>query len=164
VTTPVIRPLRESEVGVADRIFRIAFGTFVGLPDPMAFGRQADIIGSRWRSDPGSVLAAEQAGEIVGSNCLINWGSVGLFGPLTVRPDLWDRGVAKRLLEPTMERFGSLGSTHLGLFTFPKQPQAPRPLSEVRLLAPKPDRRHDEASGAQGPARPMVSPVEASHE
>lgn len=123
MTTSVVRPLRESEVGVADRIFRVAFGTFVGLPDPMAFGRQADIIGSRWRADPDSVLAAEQAGEIVGSNCLINWGSVGLFGPLTVRPDLWDRGVAKRLLEPTMERFESWRSQHLGLFTFPNSPK-----------------------------------------
>jgi GNAT superfamily N-acetyltransferase len=122
VTTAVVRPLRESELPVADRIFRLAFGTFIGLPDPMAFGRQADIIGSRWRADPASVLA-ELAGELVGSNCLINWGSVGLFGPLTVRPDLWDRGVAKRLLESTMEHFDSWRSAHLGLFTFPSIPK-----------------------------------------
>jgi GNAT superfamily N-acetyltransferase len=123
VTAPVVRPLRESEIRTADHIFRVAFGTFIGLPDPMAFGRDADIIGSRWRTDPTSLLAAELAGEIVGSNCLINWGSVGLFGPLTVRPDLWNRGIAQRLLEPTMERFESWGSTHLGLFTFPNSPK-----------------------------------------
>jgi GNAT superfamily N-acetyltransferase len=123
VTTPVVRPLRESEIRTADRIFRVAFGTFVGLADPMAFGRDADIIGSRWRTDPTSLLAAELAGEIVGSNYLINWGSVGLFGPLTVRPDLWNQGIAQRLLEPTMERFESWGSKHLGLFTFPNSPK-----------------------------------------
>ncbi|MGH7347142.1 MAG: GNAT family N-acetyltransferase, partial [Candidatus Rokuibacteriota bacterium] len=123
MTAATIRPLRESELGVADRIFRLAFGTFLGLPDPLAFGRQADIIGSRWRADPASVLAAELGGELVGSNCLIHWGKVGLFGPLTVRPDLWDRGVAKRLLEATMERFESGRSEHLGLFTFPNSPK-----------------------------------------
>lgn len=62
-------------------------------------------------------------GEIVGSNCVINWGSVGLFGPLTVRPDLWDRGIAKRLLEPTIERFAAWRTEHLGLFTFPHSPK-----------------------------------------
>jgi hypothetical protein len=47
------------------------------------------------------------------------WGSLGFFGPLTVRPDFWDRGVAKRLLEHTMPMFESLGVRHAGLFTFP---------------------------------------------
>ena len=32
-----IRPLRETELDAADRIFREAFGTFVGLPDPLRF-------------------------------------------------------------------------------------------------------------------------------
>jgi hypothetical protein len=26
---------------------------------------------------------------------LTNWGSVGLFGPLTIRPDYWDKGDQK---------------------------------------------------------------------
>ena len=32
-----IRPLMESELEDADRIMRIAFGTFIGLPDPAEF-------------------------------------------------------------------------------------------------------------------------------
>lgn len=32
-----IRPLEESDLPEADRIFRIAFGTFLGLPDPVAY-------------------------------------------------------------------------------------------------------------------------------
>jgi hypothetical protein len=26
---------------------------------------------------------------------MANWGSVGVLGPLTVHPDLWNKGVAK---------------------------------------------------------------------
>jgi N-acetylglutamate synthase-like GNAT family acetyltransferase len=56
---------------------------------------------------------------LVGSNFATNWGSVGFFGPLTVRPDLWDRGVASRLMEPIMACFERWGTKHAGLFTFP---------------------------------------------
>jgi N-acetylglutamate synthase-like GNAT family acetyltransferase len=48
-----------------------------------------------------------------------NWGTVGFFGPLTVRPDLWDSGVGKRLMEPVMDQFASWGTRLAGLFTFP---------------------------------------------
>ena len=43
---------------------------------------------------------------------------MGFFGPLSVRPDLWDRGIARRLLDPVMERFVTWRTTHTGLFTF----------------------------------------------
>ena len=33
-TSVSIRPLKENELEEADRIFRLAFGTFLGLPDP----------------------------------------------------------------------------------------------------------------------------------
>ena len=46
------------------------------------------------------------------------WGSVGFFGPLTVRPELQERGVARALLARTMEQFNSWGTRHVGLFTF----------------------------------------------
>ena len=32
-----VRPMIETDHVDADRIFRMAFGTFLGLPDPMAF-------------------------------------------------------------------------------------------------------------------------------
>jgi hypothetical protein len=47
-----IRPLREEDLPVADRLFRLAFGTFLGLPDPMAFAGDAEYVRSRWRADP----------------------------------------------------------------------------------------------------------------
>lgn len=113
-----IRQLTENDLGDADRIFRLAFGTFIGLPDPMEFAGDADYVRTRWLADPASALGAESAGALVGSNFLTNWGSAGFFGPLTIHPDFWDKGVARRLLEPTMDIFAEWGTKLAGLFTF----------------------------------------------
>ncbi len=113
-----IRPLREDELAEADRIVRLAFGTFLGLPDPLQFMGDADYARTRWRANPPAALAAELNGELAGTNFLSRWGSVGFFGPLTIRPNLWDRGIAQKLLGPTMEMFAQWGVTHAGLFTF----------------------------------------------
>jgi len=60
---------------------------------------------------------------VVGSNLATNWGSVGFFGPLTVRPDLWDKGISRQLMEPVMQKFSQWKHTHLGLFTFSHSPK-----------------------------------------
>ncbi len=114
-----IRPLREDDLPVADRIMRLAFGTFLGLPDPLKFNGDADYVWTRWRTDPSAAFGAEMAGELVGTNFATRWGSVGFFGPLSIRPDLWDRGIAQQLLSPTMVLFEQWGIRHAGLFTFP---------------------------------------------
>ncbi|MDP8929366.1 MAG: GNAT family N-acetyltransferase, partial [Actinomycetota bacterium] len=118
-----VRPLQESDLDVADRVLRLAFGTFVGLPDPLQMFGDSDYVYTRWRSDPASSIAAEVEGELVGSNFVANWGSVGFFGPLSVRPDLWDRGIAKRLLEATLDIFTAWGTRHAGLFTWAHSPK-----------------------------------------
>ena len=115
----VVRPLREADLAEAKRIFHLAFGTFLGLPDPMQFIPDRDFVISRWRTDPAGALAAESDGLLLGSNIATRWGSVGFFGPLTIRPDAWDRGIARRLLESTMELFAQWQTQHVGLFTFP---------------------------------------------
>src|SRR5689334_9557128 len=98
-----MRLLREVELPAADRIFRLAFGTFLGLPDPMQFAGDRDFIRPRWRANPEAAFAADFDGEFAGSNFAVGWGSVGFFGPLTIRPDLWDKGIGKSLLEPVIE-------------------------------------------------------------
>lgn len=113
-----VRPLQESDVPVADHIMRLAFGTFIGLPDPASFMGDAGYVRTRWNANPDAAFAAEINDEVVGSNFATNWGSVGFFGPLTIRPDLWDRGVGKRLMEPVVECFNRWGTKHAGLFTF----------------------------------------------
>jgi GNAT superfamily N-acetyltransferase len=113
-----VRPLEERDLPTADHIMRLAFGTFIGLPEPAAFMGDASYVRTRWLADPSAAFAAEVNGELVGSNFATDWGSVGFFGPLTIRPDFWDRGVGKRLVEPIMGLFNKWGTKHAGLFTF----------------------------------------------
>ena len=115
----LIRPLRENDLPEADRIFRLAFGTFIGLPDPTMFAAGCDFIRNRWRAKPEWTLGAELDGQLVGSNLATRWGSFGFFGPLTVRPDLWERGIAKQLLAATTDLFDQWNLKYAGLFTFP---------------------------------------------
>jgi GNAT superfamily N-acetyltransferase len=110
--------LQEADLPEADRIFRLAFGTFLGLPDPAQFDQGAEFIRARWNADPSATFAAKTQGKLVGTNFGTNWGSVGFFGPLTVHPDYWDRGIGKLLMEPMMNLFSGWGTTHAGLFTF----------------------------------------------
>jgi len=114
-----IRPLAEADLPLADRIFRQAFGTFLALPDPLSFAGDADLVSTRWRADPEASFGAYLDGELVGSNFVAHWGSFGFFGPLTVRPDLWDRGIARRLLDAAMDGFHQRGVEQTALFTFP---------------------------------------------
>jgi GNAT superfamily N-acetyltransferase len=113
-----IRPLLEEDLPEADRIMRLAFGTFLGLPDPLKFMGDADYARTRWPADPSAVFGADLKGVLVGSNFVTRWGSFGFFGPLTIRPDLWDRGIAQKLLTSTINLFDDWGVTHSGLFTF----------------------------------------------
>ncbi len=111
--------LKQSELQEADRIVRLAFGTFLGLPNPLEFMGDRNFLVPRWRSTHVKVIAAREGGRLIGSNVATRWGSFGLFGPLTVLPEYWDRGVAQRLLEATMTIFDRWGVRRTGLFTFP---------------------------------------------
>src|ERR1700730_4748182 len=113
-----VRPLAESDLPAADEIMRVAFGTFLGVPEPRTFMGDAAFVQPRWRSNPTAAFAAELDGEVVGSNFATRWGSFGFFGPLTVREDLWDRGIASQLMQPIMDLFETWGVRQAGLFTF----------------------------------------------
>ncbi len=118
VTPAVIAPLAEFELPEARRIVRTAFGTFLGVPDPEAFWADRDFVYGRWRAPHVAAFGASLDGHLVGSNFATKWGSVGFFGPISVRPELQERGIAQALLARTMEQFEAWGTTHNGLFTF----------------------------------------------
>ena len=83
----------------------------------------AGYVKTRWRADPASAFAAEVDGALAGSNFATNWGSVGFFGPLSVRPDVWDRGLGGRLVEPALQRFAEWQTEQVGLFTWSHSPK-----------------------------------------
>jgi GNAT superfamily N-acetyltransferase len=126
-----VRTLKENDLSEADRIFRLAFGTFLGLPNPMTCFGDADYVRTRFYADPstayGAIIVDEaggnENGRLIGSNFISNWGSVGFFGPLTVHPDYWSKGVARSLLVPTMQHFSRWNTRHVGLFTFAQSPK-----------------------------------------
>lgn len=109
--------LERDELGEADRVFRLAFGTARGLPEPEDFGRGAEVVATRWLADPTSAFKATVGGELVGVAFAARWGSVALFGPLAVRPDHWDHGVGRALWEARLPLLERWQSTHAGLFT-----------------------------------------------
>jgi len=114
----IVRPLRAEDLDEADRIFRLAFGTFLGLPDPIRFAGDADYVRWRFRALPDAAFAAEVDGTLAGSILAVRRGSVAFFGPLTVRPDLWEAGIGQRLVRATVDVFDRWGVRQAGLFTF----------------------------------------------
>jgi GNAT superfamily N-acetyltransferase len=118
-----VRALPERDLGEADHIFRLAFGTFLDMPDPTTFAGDSDYVHTRWRAaaqnkESGAAFGAYDGETLIGSNFLTRWGGFGFFGPLTIRPDHWNTGVAQKLLQTTMAQFETWGVRELGLFTF----------------------------------------------
>jgi hypothetical protein len=114
----IIRPMAKPDLPAAQRIVRLAFGTFVGAPDPENFWTDRDYVYGRFGAEHVVSFAAEEGGALAGSNFATRWGSVGFFGPLTIRPDLWDSGIGQSLVSAVSEQFESWSVRHAGLFTF----------------------------------------------
>jgi predicted N-acetyltransferase YhbS len=112
-----IRSLKEDDLRAVDVVFRLAFGTLAGLPDPITFSADTDFVRSRWLADPSAAFVADADGKPIGSIFAANWGSVAIVGPLTVHPNVWDKAIGTRLLEPTMDLLDRWGPTHAGLHT-----------------------------------------------
>ncbi len=112
-----IRPLEEADLPGVDTVFRLALGTLAGMPAPIKYGGDIDYVRTRWKADPHAAFVACLEGNPVGSIFASNWGSVAIVGPLTVHPNVWDRSIGTRLLEPTMDLLERWGPAHVGLHT-----------------------------------------------
>lgn len=118
----VIRPFEERDLAEADRVNRLAFGTFFGLAEPIRFRGDGAVIPNRWRNFPAGGWTAEEGGRLAGCIFGIDWGSVVVLGPLTVHPDFWGRGIARRLIPPFLEAAEARAPALIGLFTHPQSP------------------------------------------
>ncbi len=113
-----IRAMTLDDVDQADHVMRTAFGTFLEVPDPATTFGDAQIIRPRFATTPEGAFVAARENEVLGSVLATRWGSFAFFGPLTVREDLWNQGLARRLLEPVMDLFENWEATLTGLHTF----------------------------------------------
>lgn len=114
-----IRSLGERDLPEAQRIVRHAFGTFLGARDLDNFWTDFDYVYGRFGCEHTVSFAADEDGALAGVNFATRWGSVGFFGPLSIRPDLWNRGIAQPLVAAACAAFEQWGVTHAGLCTFP---------------------------------------------
>ena len=119
----IIRSIREADLAAADHVTRVAFGTATGAPDPQLFFGDMNMVQNRWRIGGSTVFVAESDREIVASNVVTRWGSFGFFGPFGVRPDLWDRGIARRMMTAVMDQFDLWQVRLAGLYTIPNSPK-----------------------------------------
>jgi predicted N-acetyltransferase YhbS len=118
-----VRPMRAGDVDAADRVMRLAFGTLRGVPDPSTTFGDAELVRPRFRAAPECAWVAEVDGEVVASVLAARWGSFAFFGPLTVRPDVWDGGIGSLLMPPVLDAFERWGVRQAGLFTSPDSPK-----------------------------------------
>jgi GNAT superfamily N-acetyltransferase len=109
--------LEAVDLEAADAVFRLAFGTALGLPDPRRFAEGAELVRTRWLTDPVCGFKAEARGELVGCAFITRWGSYALFGPLAVHPAFWDQGVGRSLWEARLPLLDRWSTTHAALFT-----------------------------------------------
>ena len=114
----IVRGMTEADLPSASRVCRTAFGTFLGAPDIANFWADRDLVVGRFANEHTAAFTAELDGELVGSNFATRWGSVGFFGPLSVRPDRQGRGISKPLVAAVSEELEKWGTRHNGLFTF----------------------------------------------
>ncbi|HLJ18784.1 MAG TPA: GNAT family N-acetyltransferase [Stellaceae bacterium] len=116
----IVRPMAAGDLPDATRIFRTAFGTFLGVPDVAQFRLDLGTIGTRFATDPGTALVAERDGRIIGSVFGMDWGSQFVVGPLTVDPDCWKQGVARALTAEILSVARRRSPALVSLFTFPQ--------------------------------------------
>jgi predicted N-acetyltransferase YhbS len=116
-----ISPLTEADLDEADEVMRAAFAERWGARPGEAF-RDRSMLRARFRLHPEGAVVAHVDGEIAGSALAMNWGSVAVFGPLSVRPDAQKRGIGRALLAGALERMDSWGAEHTGLFTWSESP------------------------------------------
>lgn len=115
-----VAALTRDDLPAADRVFRLAFGTQYGLSDPLAFAPGSEMVRSRLDARHVRSFKAVRDGELVGSAFLSRWGSLAVFGPLTVAPDAWGLGIGSRLLDASLEVADDWGVSGVGLFTLPE--------------------------------------------
>ena len=159
-----VRPLEAGDIAPAEHVCRLAFGTFFGLADPVSFRGDGALVAPRFRADPTGALVAETADGIAGSGIVTNWGSVGLFGPLTVHPERWSAGIGRGLAGAMLEVLDSRGHDFVGLVTHQQSTRHVRLYESFGFELQRPVavlRRETRPAAMPARARLLAAPEEA---
>jgi predicted N-acetyltransferase YhbS len=117
---PTIRPMTAADLAEASRVWRLAFGTQFGAPDPTRFRLEVRSVETRFATNPDLCFVAERDGSVVGSVMGMDWGSQVVLGPLTVDPASWGQGIARLLTARFLEAADARHAPLVSLFTFPQ--------------------------------------------
>lgn len=74
----LISSMQPGDLDAADHVTRLAFGTFLGMPDPSQFMGDANFIHTRWKADPAAAFCARMDNEV-------EPGAPGILGSLPLR-------------------------------------------------------------------------------
>lgn len=114
-----VRPMRAADLAAADTVYRLAFGTQLGLADPLQFRGDTAIIRTRWTTDPRPCFAAVAGDRVVGSVVGMDWGTAFILGPLTVAPADANRGIGRQLMSAIMAFVAERRFPLAALYTLP---------------------------------------------
>lgn len=120
---PIVVPLIKADLNQASELVRLAFATYIDVPEPGEFWNDRDYVHNRWNSPHSRWFKALIEDRMVGVLCVSRWGSSAIVGPVAVHPDVWDRGIARRLMATAVEQLDKWAVTHAGLMTFPDSPK-----------------------------------------
>lgn len=112
-----IRPARREELGAVLDLWRSAEAEPTRTDD-------LESLSGLFERDPGALLVAEEAGELVGTVIGAFDGWRGSIYRLAVRPDARHRGVAGRLVEAAAHHLDELGARRSGALVHQSNPHA----------------------------------------
>jgi len=117
-----LRQLGDDYLAEAARCDRTAFATFLGLPGPDHFRPGADVVGPRRRAWPEASYAITDGGRLAGIALMMRWGNVAIVGPVTIFPEDWGKGHARRLMAALVQCAEAAGVETMALITHAQSP------------------------------------------
>ncbi len=121
-----ISSLKEKDLQKAEILLKLAFSTFLKLPNPIEFANGAQYY-KRWYNNSSFAFAAKKENnldnELIGYVILVKWGSFAGLGPIVTHPDYWNQGIASQLMKAALAKFEEWGIKQTGLCTYANSPK-----------------------------------------
>ena len=166
-----IRRVRKGDLSRIRDVIEQTFADFLerqlGTRPRQAFGG-AQYVHHRWLTEPwGCFVAEEDNSKIVGAALAVNWGTVGILGPVAVLTNYQNQSIGQQLIRAVEDFFEENKVALHGTVTYPNSPKhlvlyhrfgyRPKHLTAVMT------RVFDRAStAARPPATALKAPVKSA--